>query len=738
MDVRRSRLGWVITAVLCLISANCGKDNPTHPGGGGGGDDLPGSVTILPAGGVYVLRESTVEIEVPANLFPADTTIRFGELPDDPDHPGYFNGTGVDFGEQGITLPGPVLLRIRFALDDLPAGMARQSIDICRRIDGRWRQEGASGRLEGDVAIMELRTQVLSRLALLATLRESEVCGGSPNQLVTTMEQLEAFRGCRAIPAGVKIQGPAITSLEALSSVELIGDLELNDLTQLTSLEGLQRLRRTRTLTMMNCPGEFDFTDLDSLAVCSSLALYGCDGVTGLTSAAAIEDLHALTIERCQQLRTIALPNLRRIGRLSLHACALLESASFGSATTVYESFGAGANPRLTTVSGAVFAESIASDLSIEECPLLVALPDGSDLATIGGNLLIEHADALGDLAFLSGLRRVDGDLTVARNPALVTLAGLEGLASVGQDIVLGGNSRLASLAHLHNLSDVGGSLVVQDCPVLTSLAGLGSIQVGRHLTIEGNDALTSVGGLAGSVDGSFEVTLNPRLVDFAGLGLSRAGSLFITGNPSLESLSGLGGLHGYHDLVIAHNGRLKDLDGLATLAGLVLVEIGYNDSITDLTGLESLTECTTLLIDNNVKLSKLTGLDNLTRVDGTLTIVGNAFLQRLEGLEGLTSVGSLRIQGNQLLQDLEGLSNLTRLGWTQPGGGSLFIIGQIHVPDMIPLCGLEPDPGTGYVIRGDLLLRGNLAMEDAGGWAFVDSIGGEEMVGGEITIENW
>ncbi len=732
------RLAWLLIP-LCLGPVACsGSDKPTSPDTDD--DDPPvGSITITPAGGVFPLRGDRVELEVPAGLFAVETTLAVAALPDDAAEPGFFAGTGIDFGAAGVQLPGRVTLRIRFAPAELPAGMAGQSIDICRWGGGAWLPQGATAQLEGDQMVRTLQTSHLGQHALVATLPADAVCTGDYHQLVTTMAELEDFRGCRAIPLGLRIQGAAITSLDALSSVELIGDLELSGLTNLSSLAGLEALRSMGSFTLSYTPTDLDFGPLDGLLVCRSVSVYGCTGLTSLASEAAIADLGGLAVSGCPLLTSIDLPQIEMIGSMGLSNNVRLQAASFAAPTQVYRGFYVASDTALVALSGLAFDQALTEGYALENCTHLATLPAGGALTSIAGELKIERMPALTDLSFLAGLETIGDGAYIGHNSGLESLAGLEALSSIVGGLTLSANPALVTLGHLQSLAQIDGSLSVLDCDALPSMAGLGSVTVSEDLSINGNAALSSLAGLGGSVGRDLEIEMNPALTSLEGLAVNHVGrAVFIANNTGLTSLAGLAAVSGHTDLLIEGSPGLTSLAGIGSLIGLTSLEIAYNHGLTSLQGLGGLTEIITLTIDNNWNIANLNGLNNLHRVDGTLHIIGNALLLHAEGLESLLSVGSLQVQGNMNMQDLVGLEGLRRLGWTQQDSGGLSIRNQSHFPDLVPLYGLLPDPGTGKVIPGDCMLIGNHGMGDSGGWAFIEAIGGEVMVGGEIVIDNW
>ena len=101
----------------------------------------------------------------------------------------------------------------------------------------------------------------------------------------------------------------------------------------------------------------------------------------------------------------------------------------------------------------------------------------------------------------------------------------------------------------------------------LSTLDGMSSLLEVNSLTIEGNDALTSLDGLSG-----IEI-----------------GALHVEGNPSLVDLPDLSPVDDPWKLVIVDNDSLTDLDGLSHIRSVWWLSIEDNDVLTSLAGLESL-----------------------------------------------------------------------------------------------------------------------------------------------------
>ncbi len=123
---------------------------------------------------------------------------------------------------------------------------------------------------------------------------------------------------------------------------------------------------------------------------------------------------------------------------------------------------------------------------------------------------------------------------------------------------------------------------------------------------------------------------------------------------------------------------KLKDLSGLRNLqTAYGDVSIVDNASITDLSGLDSLQAIDTLFLGRNASLTSVEG-NAFTSVEHYLGIFDNPALTSLAGLEGLSSVGTdVSIRDNPQLVDISALGNLTNIG------GNL----RIQDNDQLPAC---------------------------------------------------
>ena len=192
----------------------------------------------------------------------------------------------------------------------------------------------------------------------------------------------------------------------------------------------------------------------------------------------------------------------------------------------------------------------------------------------------------------------------------------------------------------LRHLTGLGDDLRIRDNAGLLDLSGLENLtEVGGLLYIGSNESLETLDGLDN---------------------LSRVGQrIAIYGNESLGSLQGLRNLRTVVDVDIKENSSLTSLAGLeeAEFQELAIVE---NASLTGLPAFVNATDLRRLTIMENEALQRLDGLDSLTSVESWFDIIDNPALTDLEGLRNLEFVQRFSIGRNPRLKDLKGLENLS------------------------------------------------------------------------------
>lgn len=194
-----------------------------------------------------------------------------------------------------------------------------------------------------------------------------------------------------------------------------------------------------------------------------------------------------------------------------------------------------------------------------------------SQITAIDGDVVINFTLGLQNLTGLDNLTSVGGDLEIRDTYVLTDLTGLSNLTTVGGMLEIYRNYDLPSLNGLGSLTTVGGGLRIAICPELTDLQGLeGVVDIGENLSIDDNDILVSMNGLAPStVGGGFWVRDNPLLTDLrAANGLTSIGTyLSLQNNASLSSLEDLSGITSLSTYLRVESSPL--LTDLSPLAGI-------------------------------------------------------------------------------------------------------------------------------------------------------------------------
>ena len=303
-------------------------------------------------------------------------------------------------------------------------------------------------------------------------------------------------------------------------------------------------------------------------------------------------------------------------------------------------------------------------------------------LRYIEGNLYFYANLSLKSLSGLDNLEYVGGNLEFFANDSLPNLTGLGNLTEIGGKLEFYYNDFLYSLTGLNNLASIGGDLNVTYTQALVNFYGLNNLTyIGGDLDITGNVSLTSLEGLENIDPASIdtlviffnEVLKTCNIESICDYLAAPGGNVRIRFNgPGCNSIIDLGMACGdplpclpYGDYLLNNQSDIgnfgivfpdcSDLDGDMEISG---------DSIINLNGLIDVNAVEgNLYISSNYLLSSLAGLNNLASVGNLLFIYIDYSLSNLEGLEGLTTVGSLYIFGNDELNDLSGLEGLKTIG---------------------------------------------------------------------------
>ncbi|MBL4662515.1 MAG: T9SS type A sorting domain-containing protein, partial [Flavobacteriaceae bacterium] len=276
------------------------------------------------------------------------------------------------------------------------------------------------------------------------------------------------------------------------------------------------------------------------------------------------------------------------------------------------------------------------------------------------------------DLASLQDITSITGSLIVSKT-SLTNLQGLNSLITINNGLSIGLNNDITSVNGLNNLSVVGSSITFLSNPSLTSIADLGPIQFLQSLHISSNDALINLEGLnqlttVSTIGGSVDISSNASLESLDGLDLLAHGSVFtIANNPSLVSLGGLTSLIDPGSLTILNNESLTSIGNLSNLTSIEgQLSVIQNHSLTNFVGLNNLTIVSQLSITNNDGLTSLDGFEGLEEVEFNFNVSSNDNLLSLDGLDFLVLIGeNIHLESNALLNDLDALGLITNLNST-------------------------------------------------------------------------
>jgi hypothetical protein len=221
------------------------------------------------------------------------------------------------------------------------------------------------------------------------------------------------------------------------------------------------------------------------------------------------------------------------------------------------------------------------------------------------------------DIAAIAHCTEFDGDLTV-KNADVTTLDGLDDLAAVHGDLRVVDNDALESIEALGSLTTVDGDLNVSQNPMLTDLDGLHFLaDVGGYVLLFKDKALSDISALSSltAIGGYLEINDCDALSSLAGL----------------DALTTLG-----EDLDLRDNAALADISALSNLTTIAVGEGGIALSI---------------LI--NASLESLEGLNGVTHIGGKVQILLNTVLSDVSALGNVTAItGDVVISSNPALCD--------------------------------------------------------------------------------------
>ena len=193
----------------------------------------------------------------------------------------------------------------------------------------------------------------------------------------------------------------------------------------------------------------------------------------------------------------------------------------------------------------------------------------------------------------------------------------------------------MSALSQVGDASTESDGLTISSCSGLRSLDGLGQLESTPSLSLEQNDNLETLAGMALTVPpNTLRIRANPRITTLAPVippGAWDANSIVLERMPGITSL--------------------QDFSGLRSVTSLMISEC---DGLTDLTGLEQLKTALRIMIAQCAALTSMAGADNLTNVAGPLALWTNPALTSLRPLAALERVGLLTLQNNAMLPQCE------------------------------------------------------------------------------------
>jgi hypothetical protein len=243
---------------------------------------------------------------------------------------------------------------------------------------------------------------------------------------------------------------------------------------------------------------------------------------------------------------------------------------------------------------------------------------------TVGSYMVISHNPALTRIGWPK-LAKIQ-DVTFDDNDAMVEAPAL------GFTVPPTTNASLRfsnndSLRRLPTLTQSMASLYIINNDALPNLEGLRFTGDGTLLTIEDNDALTSLAGMQVPWLSRLAVIGNPNMTSLSGAPETIRSELEIRDNPALTSVAGVDAPYNRFDLL--NNDALTSLDGMVVSPGSALGS---------------------LRIEDNAALRSIRGLDAIATSNGGVSIQRNPVLPQCAAQAFSTRVtggGTRTINGN-------------------------------------------------------------------------------------------
>ena len=499
---------------------------------------------------------------------------------------------------------------------------------------------------------------------------------------VATLEELQALSGCEEITGDLYLHGSSFTDLLPLAHLQRVtGFLHIIYAHSLPSLHGLEALT----------------------TVGGALTVELSEGLTNIAALSGLREVGgAFTVGGNALTEWPALPNLVKIGGLSIYERKLQRIAGFSALREIGGDFSISNNEQLT---------------EFEPMPLLT---------TVRGVAQFEYDISLKSVAPFENVRELGG-LRLALDAQLESFRAFPNATAIHGPVLIKG-PKLSDI-DLRKVKTIEGPFQLTErgdgLPALTSLRGFSSLESAQYLIIEGPVGFTNFKGLEKLTTVEQFVNLEGAggLVDFRGLeNLTTTRSFSAYGIWTLQSLRGLDKLGSGPgqtiDVSVGDNGSLTEIGSLNALTETSGgVSIYGNGALRELNGLHALRTAGSLNI-GNASLKELNGLESLTRVTGSVFLLDNPMLESLDELGSLAKIDGYLTIRQMGVRDLGGLASLTSVG-----GG--LTIGAC--PNLESLDGLDRLQSIGYGLE----ITSNPKLEE------LDALRQLSKLGFSLTVAN-
>ena len=409
---------------------------------------------------------------------------------------------------------------------------------------------------------------------------------------VNSPDDTERLRGVSVVQGTLRVGG-TVSDLDALTCLEAVEHLEIVGTSRLEHLDGLSNLSVVRSLKLQ---GNLALKDISALRKLGSIA-------------------GDVTIQENPELESLA--GLDQIVRVD--GTFLLSDSPEVEALTGLSSLGSAGN------------------LHIFQMPGLVDMTGLEGLTTVDEELSISGSERLQTVRGLENLRAVVR-LTLSGNSRLRDLSGLDQLRAFS-DLYLGSNASLETLDGLSPPATLVGA-IIEENPRLRSLEALSKVEeisgIGYFWDLPNVTTLSGFRQLARTGGGNELAQLIFKglgITNLQGLGaLEQASQLGLADNAQLTTLSGLNPAVTLHSFSVGGSPMFTDLGALSRLTQLKGgLGISDCDSFSDLSPLQQLTSVGTLGLGRNAALTSLRGLAGLRTITANLTVHENPLLSTCE-----------------------------------------------------------------------------------------------------------